>query len=100
VVDVVDEQVQRVDALLEATLDRPPLGRPDDARDQVEGKDAFNAGVIAINCKRDSLVHEKLVGNLFLLLKGTNIKVVENRKYFIVLLANGLSVMHLVPIGT
>ena len=38
VVDVVDEGVEGVDALLEAAFDAVPLGRGDDPRDEIEGK--------------------------------------------------------------
>src|SRR5207247_275797 len=38
VINVVNEAVERVNALLEAAIDVVPLGSADDARDQVEGK--------------------------------------------------------------
>ena len=41
VVDVVDEFVQRVDALLEAALDPVPFLSADDTRNQVERENSF-----------------------------------------------------------
>ena len=46
VVDVVDEVVQRPDALRQAALDRRPLGRGDDARHEVERERAVADRVV------------------------------------------------------
>ena len=64
VVDVVDEEVQRVDALLEAPLDPVPLGRRHDARDEIEGKDPLGAGAVAVDVERDPHVQERALGRL------------------------------------
>ncbi len=47
VVNVVDEFVEGVDALLQAALDPVPFLGADDARNQVEGKNASGARRIA-----------------------------------------------------
>ncbi len=66
VVDVVDEGVEGVDALFEAAFDAVPFGRGDDARDQVEGEDAFGAGGIAVDVKRDAELEEEAFGGMFI----------------------------------
>ena len=64
VIDVVDEQVQRADPLFEAPLDPVPLGRRDDPRDEIEGKDPLGAGAVAVHVERDSHVQERTFGGL------------------------------------
>ena len=61
VVDVVDERVQRADALGQAALDRAPLVRRDDPRDEVERERAVAhraVGVRSPRIERDALLHE------------------------------------------
>ena len=48
VVDVVQEEVQRADALLQAAFQQSPFVRRDDARDQVEGENPFRALVSSL----------------------------------------------------
>ena len=48
VIDVVDEAVQGRDALRQAALHVAPLGRRDDARDQVERDQALGARAIGV----------------------------------------------------
>ena len=59
VVDVAQEQVERGQALRQAALDRLPLRRGQDARQQVVGKDALGAGLIAVDRERDALLQER-----------------------------------------
>ena len=54
VVNVVDELVEGVDALLESALNPFPLLGADDAGNQVEGENALSAGGIAIDVKGDA----------------------------------------------
>jgi hypothetical protein len=62
VVDVVDEAVQRADALREAALDVVPLGRGQDPRDQVERERAvLDGAVLAGGVERDALLDEDRV---------------------------------------
>jgi hypothetical protein len=56
VVDVVDEEIERVDALLEAALDRGPCRRADDPGHQIEWKDALRALSVAVHVERDAHV--------------------------------------------
>ena len=64
-VDVVDEHIQRLDALLEARVDQPPLVRRDEAGDEVEGEDALRAVLgIRIDREGDALVEEGAVGEI------------------------------------
>ena len=62
VVDVVDEQVQRVDALPQAPVDPVPLLGRDQARHEVERKDLLLAAVIAVDVERDAHVHQVALG--------------------------------------
>jgi hypothetical protein len=64
VVDVVDEVVERTDALREASLDRRPLGGGDDARDEVERERAVAdrpLGIRTAGVEGDPLLHEDRV---------------------------------------
>ena len=54
VIDVVQEHVERLDALAQARLHRLPFGRRDDARNDVEGNQALLARLLAINGKGDA----------------------------------------------
>ena len=64
VVDVVDELVERADALREAALDRRPLGRGDDARHEVERERPVAHGSLGVRTggvEGDPLLHEDRV---------------------------------------
>jgi hypothetical protein len=54
VVDVVEEGVERLHPLPQAGLQRLPLGRRDDARDDVEGDQALGAGLLAVDREGDA----------------------------------------------
>jgi len=62
VVDVVHEHVERLDALDQARLQRRPFVRGDDARDGVEGDQAFGAGAVAIHGEGDADAAESEIG--------------------------------------
>ena len=65
VVDVVDEAVERADALLQPGLDQPPLVGRDQARDEVEGEDALGALLlVGVDGEGDPLVQERAVGEV------------------------------------
>ena len=59
VVDVVDKLVEGMDALLEAALDPIPFFGANDARNQVEGENAFRARRISINIEGNPHLQEK-----------------------------------------
>ena len=59
VVDVVEEEIQRGDALDEAGLEFFPFGGGDDAGQEVEREDALRALGIAVNVEGDALPQEK-----------------------------------------
>ena len=61
VVDVVDEGVERADALREAALDRDPLLGRDDPRHQVERERTVLGAVLAGQLEGDALLHEDRV---------------------------------------
>ena len=58
-IDVVEEEVERSDALGEAFLDGLPLIGRDDTRKGVERKDSFGAPVIVIDGEGDLLLEER-----------------------------------------
>ena len=62
VVDVVQEAVQRLDALHEALGERVPFRLRDDARDGVEGDQPLGAGLVAVHREGDADAVEQQVG--------------------------------------
>ncbi len=66
VVDVVDEGVERVDALLQAAFDAVPFVGRHDARDQVEGKDSFRARRVAVDVERDAELQQQPLGGMLI----------------------------------
>ena len=62
VVNVVQEKVQRADALGQAALQEVPFVRRDDARDQVERENLLRALAVAVDGERDALREERLIG--------------------------------------
>src|SRR3712207_3920796 len=68
VVYVIDETIERFDALLQTRLDHMPFIRFHDARNDVEWKDLFGSLAITINSKGDSHTKQCAVdGSLSLL---------------------------------
>ena len=61
VVEVVEEQVERGDALDEPRLEPRPLVRRDDPRDQVEREDAFRALGVVVDGESDPPPQEREV---------------------------------------
>src|SRR5271169_2663661 len=57
-INVLEEQIERGDALGEARLDLPPLSASDDARQQVVREDPLGALFTAVNIEGDSLIEE------------------------------------------
>jgi len=78
VIDVVDEQVQRVNALLQAALDRAPLGRGDNPRNEVEREDALRAFVRAVDVERDAHGEQRTFGRSLATLDLTGRQRVED----------------------
>ncbi len=62
VIDVVQKQVHRLDALQQAVFDRGPFVGGKHARDQVEGKDLLDAAAVGVDGEGDALVDEDQVG--------------------------------------
>ena len=62
VVNIVDEQIERGDALLQPALDRVPFGGFDDARHHVERPDFFGARLVAVHREGDAQVQERPFG--------------------------------------
>ena len=57
-IDVVQEKVERGDALGQAAFEQFPFVGRDDARDQVEGEDALGALGVAVDVEGDALAQE------------------------------------------
>jgi len=64
VIEIVDEQVERVDALLETFLDAAPFGGRHDARDEVERENLLRSGAFAIDFERDAHLEQRAFGGL------------------------------------
>jgi hypothetical protein len=63
VIDVVDEAVERADALLETRLDRRPFPSRHQTRQDIEGPDPFDPRLlIRIQGERDAFVMERQMG--------------------------------------
>src|SRR5579872_5221771 len=80
VIDIMQEQIQRSDALDEAGLDVAPLRGGNNPGDEIEWEDAFGSLVVAVNGESDALVEEGKVGHLpaFLeLLVGQLVEAIE-----------------------
>ena len=56
VVDVVQKEIQRAQALFQPPLEQAPLVSRDDARHKIERHDALGALIAAVNREGDSLV--------------------------------------------
>ena len=59
VVDVVEEEIQRRDALDETGLNMLPLASGHDAREGIEREDAFRAFLVSVDRERDALFEEE-----------------------------------------
>ena len=55
-IDVVQKQIERGDALHEPALDQFPFLRRNDSRDQIERENPFRALVVVVNRKGDALL--------------------------------------------
>src|ERR1051325_2924755 len=64
VIEVVDEKVQRENALFKAALDAIPFGGGHDAWHQVEGERLLDPGTLAIDVESNSHLDESAVGGL------------------------------------
>ena len=64
VVKVVDEKIQRPDALFQSAFDAVPLHSRDDAGHQVERQCFFHPGAFAVNVEGDAHLNQRLVGGL------------------------------------
>ena len=64
VINVVNEQVERLDALLQAVLDGGPVRRADDAGQDVKRKDALGARFVAVHRERNTEVEQVAFGCL------------------------------------
>lgn len=62
VIDVVEKQVERPNALNDAALDRRPIRGRDDARDDVKREDAVDRILVAVNRECDAEVEQLLLG--------------------------------------
>ena len=61
-VNVINEQIQRVNALLEPLFQPAPLDRRDNARHNVEREDLFHAGLLAVHIERNPHLHQHPLG--------------------------------------
>ena len=62
VVNIVDEHVQRGNALLEAAFDHVPFAGFDHPRHDVERPDFFGARFVAVHRERNAQVHQRPLG--------------------------------------
>ncbi len=60
-VNIVDEQVERFHALLQARFEHPPFVARHDARDDVERENLLRAFLVAIDAEGDALLVQQLL---------------------------------------
>ncbi len=65
-IDIVDEQLEGVDALLEAAFHVVPFGGGNDAGNQVEREDALGAGGIAVDVEGDAHLEQQPLGGVLI----------------------------------
>ena len=70
VIDVVEEGIQRPDALLDAALEQPPFRRGDDARDEIERDQPLERILAAIDGEGDAEPPEERLGLQLLALQA------------------------------
>ena len=63
-VEIIDEKVQRMDALLETFLDAAPFGGGDDARNEVEGENFLRSRVFSIDVECNTHLEQGALGGL------------------------------------
>ena len=63
-IKIVDEPVERLDALFQTAVDPAPLVRAHDPGDQIEREDLLRPRVRAIDVESDAHVEERLLGRL------------------------------------
>lgn len=74
-----------------------PLGGTQDARDDVEGKDALDAGILAVDGEGDALVHEQVGGQTVLPLQVFRAETAQRFRHHAVGAADRAVGNHLVP---
>ena len=63
-VDVVQEEIERSDALLQSRFEACPFGRGDEPRQQIGRNDSLGRLIVAVDRERDALVQERLLARL------------------------------------
>ena len=63
-IDVVNDEVERADALLQAALDEAPFRRRDDPWHQIERKDPLGSSPIAVDVEGNAHVEERALRGL------------------------------------
>jgi hypothetical protein len=64
VIDVVQEEIERRDALRQAALNRIPFTASNDARQQIVREDFFRAFFASVDREGDALIKKRQVGSL------------------------------------
>jgi hypothetical protein len=78
VIDIVEEDVDRLDALDAAPLDQVPLGAVEDARDEVEGDQPLGRTALGIDSEGDAEPAEQLLSGVLLGDEGIDREIVEH----------------------
>src|SRR5438128_2331767 len=66
VINIVNEDIERMNALPKTALDYSPFIRSDDSGNDVEWKDPLGARLIAINVESDANAEQRLLGRLLI----------------------------------
>ena len=85
VINVLEEQVERRDALGQSALNVLPLAGGNDARHEVDGEDALRAARVAIDVEGDALTEEGEVHGMPPAIEFVALKLVEESVEFAVM---------------
>ena len=63
-IKIVDEQIQRPNALFQTAFDAVPFHGRHNAGNEIEGQRFLDAGAFAVNVERDTHLNQRLIGGL------------------------------------
>ena len=96
-IDILQEEIQRREPLDDPSFYAVPLGRSDDAGNNIERKNTFDAGIVAVNGEGDPLVQEKFVRKLLFLLQRRIVKILQRLEDAGVVGPDLILIAHLIP---
>ena len=97
-IDILEEEVEYFEALFDAFLHKCPLIAGDDAGDDIEGEDLFDALAAVVYGEGDALAHKEALGKVFFFVELFDGFIAEVSDNLLVMVANlGICTKHFVP---